>query len=35
MVLLSVEQDVRAGGGYHFAVDFGVSKTTAFFGRYI
>ena len=33
--LLSVEQDVRVGGGYRLVFDLGDSKTMAFFGRYI
>ena len=35
LVLLSVEQDVRVGGGYRLVFDIGDSKTMAFFGRYI
>ena len=35
LVLLSVEQDVRVGGGYRLVFDLGDSKTMAFFGRYI
>jgi uncharacterized protein YndB with AHSA1/START domain len=35
MVLLSVEQDVRVGGGYRLVFDLGDSKTMAFFGTYI
>ena len=33
--LLSVEQDVRVGGGYRLVFDLGDSKTMAFFGKYI
>jgi uncharacterized protein YndB with AHSA1/START domain len=32
--LLSVEQDVRVGGGYRLVFDLGDSKTMAFFGKY-
>ena len=35
LVLLSLEQDVRAGGGYRLVFDLGDSKTMAFFGKYI
>lgn len=35
LVLLSLEQDVRVGGGYRLVFDLGDSKTMAFFGRYI
>lgn len=35
LVLLSLEQDVRAGGGYRLVFDLGDSKTMAFFGTYI
>ena len=35
LVLLSVEQDVRVGGGYRLVFDLGDSKTMAFFGKYI
>jgi uncharacterized protein YndB with AHSA1/START domain len=35
LVLLSLEQDVRVGGGYRLVFDLGDSKTTAFFGKYI
>jgi uncharacterized protein YndB with AHSA1/START domain len=33
--LLSVEQDVRVGGGYRLVFDLGESKTMAFFGKYL
>lgn len=35
LVLLSLEMDVRVGGGYRLVFDLGDSKTTAFFGKYI
>jgi len=35
LVLLSLEQDVRVGGGYRLVFDLGDSKTMAFFGKYI
>jgi uncharacterized protein YndB with AHSA1/START domain len=35
MALLSVDQDVRVGGGYRLVFDLGDSKTMAFFGKYI
>ena len=35
LVLLSLEQDVRVGGGYRLVFDLGDSKTMAFFGRYL
>lgn len=35
LVLLSLDQDVRAGGAYRLVFDLGDSKTMAFFGRYI
>jgi uncharacterized protein YndB with AHSA1/START domain len=35
LALLSVEQDVRVGGGYRLVFDLGDSKTMAFFGRYL
>jgi uncharacterized protein YndB with AHSA1/START domain len=35
LVLLSVEQDVRVGGGYRLVFDLGNSRTMAFFGKYI
>ena len=35
LVLLSLEQDVRVGGGYRLVFDIGDSKTMAFFGKYI
>lgn len=35
LVLLSLEQDVRVGGGYRLVFDLGDSKTMAFFGEYI
>ena len=35
LVLLSLEQDVRVGGGYRLVFDLGESKTMAFFGKYI
>ena len=35
LVLLSLEQDVRVGGGYRLVFDLGDSKTIAFFGKYI
>jgi len=35
LVLLSVEQDVRVGGGYRLVFDLGDSKTMAFFGTYL
>ena len=35
LVLLSVDQDVRVGGGYRLVFDLGDSKTMAFFGKYI
>ena len=34
LVLLSLEQDVRVGGGYRLVFDLGNSKTMAFFGKY-
>jgi uncharacterized protein YndB with AHSA1/START domain len=33
--LLSLEQDVRVGGGYRLVFDLGDSKTMAFFGKYL
>lgn len=33
--LLSLEQDVRVGGGYRLVFDLGESKTMDFFGKYI
>jgi uncharacterized protein YndB with AHSA1/START domain len=33
--LLSLEQDVRVGGGYRLVFDLGDSKTMAFFGKYV
>jgi uncharacterized protein YndB with AHSA1/START domain len=35
LTLLSLEQDVRAGGGYRLVFDLGDSKTMAFFGTYV
>ncbi|HEV7693808.1 MAG TPA: SRPBCC family protein [Hyphomonadaceae bacterium] len=35
MPLLSVEQDVRVGGGYRVVFSRGGSQTMAFFGKYI
>jgi len=35
LVLLSLEQDVRVGGGYRLVFDLGDSKTMAFFAKYI
>jgi uncharacterized protein YndB with AHSA1/START domain len=35
LVLLSLEQDVRVGGGYRLVFDLGDSKTMAFFGKYV
>ena len=35
LALLSLEQDVRVGGGYRLVFDLGDSKTLAFFGKYI
>jgi len=35
LVLLSLDQDVRVGGGYRLVFDLGDSKTMAFFGRYL
>lgn len=35
LVLLSLEQDVRVGGGYRLVFDLGDSNTMAFFGKYI
>ena len=35
LALLSLEQDVRVGGGYRLVFDLGDSKTLAFFGRYL
>lgn len=35
LALLSLEQDVRVGGGYRLVFDLGDSKTMAFFGKYI
>jgi uncharacterized protein YndB with AHSA1/START domain len=35
LALLSVEQDVRLGGGYRLVFDLGDSRTMAFFGKYI
>lgn len=35
LTLLSLEQDVRVGGGYRLVFDLGDSKTMAFFGKYI
>ncbi len=35
LVPLSLEQDVRVGGGYRLVFDLGDSKTMAVFGRYI
>ena len=34
LVLLSLEQDVRVGGGYRLVFDLGNAKTMAFFGKY-
>ena len=33
--LLSLEQDVRVGGGYRLVFDLGDAKTMAFFGKYV
>jgi uncharacterized protein YndB with AHSA1/START domain len=33
--LLSLEQDVRVGGGYRLVFDLGDGKTMAFFGKYV
>jgi len=33
--LLSLEQDVRVGGGYRLVFDLGEGKTMAFFGTYV
>ncbi|HEY9022989.1 MAG TPA: SRPBCC family protein [Burkholderiaceae bacterium] len=33
--LLSLEQDVRVGGGYRLVFDLGDSRTMAFFGKYV
>ncbi|MFL6627569.1 MAG: SRPBCC domain-containing protein [Burkholderiaceae bacterium] len=33
--LLSLEQDVRVGGGYRLVFDLGDSRTLAFFGKYV
>ncbi len=33
--LLSLEQDVRVGGGYRLEFDLGESRTLAFFGKYL
>jgi uncharacterized protein YndB with AHSA1/START domain len=33
--LLSLDQDVRVGGGYRLVFDLGDSKTLAFFGTYV
>ena len=35
LALLSLEQDVRVGGGYRLVFDLGDSKTLAFFGKYL
>lgn len=35
LVLLSLEQDVRVGGGYRLVFDLGGGKTMAFFGTYL
>jgi len=35
LALLSLEQDVRVGGGYRLVFDLGDSKTMAFFGKYV
>ena len=35
LALLSLEQDVRVGGGYRLVFDLGDSKTMAFFGKYL
>jgi uncharacterized protein YndB with AHSA1/START domain len=35
LLLLSLEQDVRVGGGYRLVFDLGDSKTLAFFGKYV
>ena len=35
LALLSLDQDVRAGGTYRLVFDLGDSKTMAFFGKYI
>ena len=35
LALLSLEQDVRVGGGYRLVFDLGDSKTLAFFGKYV
>lgn len=35
LVLLSLDQDVRVGGGYRLVFDLGDSKTMAFFGKYV
>jgi len=34
LTLLSLEQDVRVGGGYRLVFDLGDSRTMAFFGKY-
>jgi len=33
--LLSLDQDVRVGGGYRLVFDLGDSRTLAFFGKYL
>ena len=33
--LLSLDQDVRVGGGYRLVFDLGDSRTMAFFGKYL
>ena len=33
--LLSLDQDVRVGGGYRLVFDLGESRTMAFFGKYL
>jgi uncharacterized protein YndB with AHSA1/START domain len=33
--LLSLDQDVRVGGGYRLVFDLGDAKTLAFFGKYL
>ena len=35
LALLSLEQDVRVGGGYRLVFDLGESRTMAFFGKYL
>ena len=35
LALLSLDQDVRVGGGYRLVFDLGDSKTLAFFGKYL